>query len=103
MTLQVVGAGLGRTATKSLKIALEHVLAAPCYHMDEVFAHPGHIPAWHAAAQGRMPDWHTLLAGYHAVVDWPAAAFWPELSKAFPDALVLLSVRDPQSWWQSAH
>jgi hypothetical protein len=102
MKLRVVGAGLGRTGTMSLKVALERLLGVPCYHMIEVFAHPEHIPAWHAAARDIMPDWRTLLAGYGAAVDWPAASFWPELSTAFPDAIVLLSVRDPQSWWQSA-
>ena len=102
MALRVVGAGLGRTGTMSLKIALERLLGAPCYHMAEVFRHSEHVSHWHAAARGRMPDWHRLLAGYAAAVDWPAAAFWPELSAAFPDALVLLSVRDAQSWWQSA-
>ncbi len=101
-TLRVVGAGLGRTGTMSLKIALERLLGAPCYHMIEVFSHPEHIPTWHAAARGEMPDWCRLLAGYGAAVDWPAAAFWPELSAAFPAAVVLLSVRDPQSWWESA-
>ena len=102
MTLRVVGAGLGRTGTLSLKIALERLLGSPCYHMLEIFTHPEHIPAWHAAARGAMPDWHELLGGYAAAVDWPAAAYWPELSEAFPDAVVLLSVRDAQSWWQSA-
>jgi hypothetical protein len=103
MNLRVVGAGLGRTGTMSLKIALERLLGAPCYHMVEVFGHPEHIPAWTGAAQGRMPDWRTLLEGYAAAVDWPASAFWPELMEAFPEALVVLSVRDAQSWWQSAH
>jgi len=86
MTLRVVGAGLGRTGTNSLKVALEQLLGAPCYHMMEVFTHPEHIPDWHAAARGQMPDWHTLFAGYGAAVDWPAAAFWPEISAAFPGA-----------------
>jgi hypothetical protein len=102
VTLRVVGAGLGRTGTNSLKVALERLLGEPCYHMMEVFTHSEHIPVWHAAARGQMPDWRTLFAGFGAAVDWPAAAFWPELSAAFPDALVLLSVREPQSWWQSA-
>ena len=102
MSLRVVGAGLGRTGTLSLKVALERLLGAPCYHMIEVFGHPEHVPMWLAAARGTMPDWHAMLAGYRATVDWPAAAFWPELSAAFPDAIVLLSVRDPQSWWHSA-
>jgi hypothetical protein len=102
MTLRIVGAGLGRTGTLSLKLALEKLLGAPCYHMMEVFAHPEHVEPWHAAARGDMPDWKALFAGYAAAVDWPAAAFWPEISAAFPDAIVLLSVRDPESWWQSA-
>lgn len=103
MTLRVVGAGLGRTGTHSLKLALERLLGAPCYHMVEVFQHPEHVPVWLAAAQGNMPDWNELFAGYAAAVDWPASGFWPELSAAYPEALIVLSVRDPESWWRSAH
>lgn len=103
MTLRVVGAGLGRTGTLSLKLALERLLGGPCYHMVEVFAHPEHIGSWQAAARGESPDWRQIFEGYRSAVDWPAAAFWPELSDAFPDAIVLLSVRDPDAWWQSAH
>jgi hypothetical protein len=101
--LRLVGAGLGRTGTLSLKLALEKLLGAPCYHMVEVFAHPAHIAAWHAAAQGRPTDWQRLFRGYGAVVDWPACSFYRELMEAFPDAVVLLSTRDAASWWRSAH
>ncbi|HLK16401.1 MAG TPA: sulfotransferase [Fimbriimonadaceae bacterium] len=101
MALKVVGAGLGRTGTHSLKLALQTLLGAPCYHMVEVFEHPDHVPVWHAAAKGEKVDWEALMSGYAAAVDWPASAFWPELSAANPDALVLLSVRDPEKWWQS--
>jgi hypothetical protein len=103
MPLRVVGAGLGRTGTHSLKLGLERLLGTPCYHMVEVFRHPEHVPAWHSAAVGQMPDWNEVFAGYAAAVDWPSSAFWPELSEAFPDALVVLSVRDPEAWWRSAH
>jgi len=103
MALRIVGAGLGRTGTMSLKLALERLLGGPCYHMIEAFSHPEHIASWHAAARGQMPNWHNLFHGYRAAVDWPTASFWPELVDAFPDAVVLLSVRDPESWWQSAH
>ena len=102
MSLRVVGAGLGRTGTLSLKVALEKLLGAPCYHMVEVFAHPEHVALWHAAARGEAVDWQALFAGYRAGVDWPQGSLWPEISEAFPDALVLLSVRDADSWWQSA-
>lgn len=104
MALQVVGAGLGRTGTHSLQLALQRLLGAPCYHMMEVFGRPDDIPVWQAAAEGAMPDWAAFLADYRAVVDWPAAAFWAELHACFPDAVVLLSVReDADAWWRSAH
>jgi len=102
MTLRVVGAGFGRTGTHSLKLALEKLLAAPCYHMVEVFMHPEHVPAWHDAALGKPVDWDALFKGYAAAVDWPTCAYWPELMKVFPDALVLFSARDTESWWESA-
>ena len=102
MGLQVVGAGLGRTGTHSLKVALEQLLGGPCYHMIEVFGRPEDIPVWHDAARGKAPDWRTFLAGYDAAVDWPAAAFWQELSEANPEAVILLSVRDADGWWRSA-
>lgn len=102
MGLQVVGAGVGRTATESLKQGLEMLLGGPCYHMFEIVAgRRDDIPVWLAAAQGKYPDWNEFLAGYRAAVDWPAASFWPELSAANPEAIVLLSVRDVDDWWTS--
>jgi hypothetical protein len=103
MSLRVVGAGLGRTGTHSLKVALEQLLGAPCYHMIEVFGHPEHVPLWQEAVDRGATDWDTVFDGYAAVVDWPAASFWREITEANPDALVLLSVRDPDAWWKSAH
>ena len=103
MSLRVVGAGLGRTGTHSLKLALEQLLGAPCYHMIEVFEHPEHIAWWQQAADGDMPDWDVVFEGYDAAVDWPVASFWREISEAYPDALILLSERDPDSWWKSAN
>lgn len=103
MGLQVIGAGVGRTGTHSLKLALEKLLGGSCHHMIEVFSHAEtEIPVWTAAIQGEQVDWTSLFAGYVAQVDWPGASFWPELAEAFPDALVVLSVRDPDGWYRSA-
>ena len=102
MTLRVVGAGVGRTGTHSLKAALEQLLGGTCHHMIEVFAHPEEVPVWTDAFEGRPVDWGQLFAGYTAMVDWPGASYWREILAANPDALVLLSVRDPEAWYKSA-
>ncbi|MCU1449196.1 MAG: hypothetical protein JWP02_1366 [Acidimicrobiales bacterium] len=103
MALQVVGAGLGRTGTLSLKMALEELVGGSCYHMLEVFGHPDHVGLWHSAIRGDGDgvDWDTLFEDYRAAVDWPAAAFWRETSAAYPDAVVVLSTRDSEGWWRS--
>jgi hypothetical protein len=102
MTVRVVGAGLGRTGTTSLKLALERLLGAPCYHMVETQGRPQDRLVWKRAFEGDPPDWTDVLAGYAATVDWPGAAVWEDIWAAFPDALVLLSVRDVDDWWRSA-
>ena len=104
MALRVVGAGLGRTGTQSLQVALQQLLGGPCYHMGETFGRPDDIPVWHAAVNGALPDWSVFLADYVATVDWPACAFWRELADENPDAIVLLSSRaSADAWWKSAN
>ena len=103
MTIQVVGAGVGRTGTLSLKTALEQLLGEPCYHMLEVFGHPEHVTFWREAAEGGKVDWTGTLSGYGATSDFPACLFWQEILDANPDAVVVLSTRrDSRSWWESA-
>jgi sulfotransferase family protein len=103
MAIRVIGAGVGRTGTMSLKGALETLLGRPCYHMLEVITHPEHIEVWHAAGNGGDVDWAALLSGYAATSDFPACLFWRELLELYPDAVVLLSTRsDAQVWWESA-
>ncbi|MGE5288215.1 MAG: sulfotransferase family protein [Micromonosporaceae bacterium] len=102
MTLRVIGAGLARTGTASLKLALEELLGQPSYHMFEVFANPRHIPVWHQAARGNPPSWDVFFSDYAAAVDLPVSAYWQELAAVYPDALILLSVREsPEKWWES--
>jgi len=101
--LRVVGAGVGRTGTASLKQALGQLLGAPCYHMQEVFEHLDHVPLWHGAIRGETVDWSHILGGYAAIVDWPGAACWRSIAAAYPDAKVLLSTRaDAETWYRSA-
>jgi hypothetical protein len=99
--LKVIGAGFGRTGTWSLKAALEKLGFGPCYHMTEVFAHPSHADVWVAAARGEPADLEAVLEGYEATTDWPACTFYEELMERYPEAKVLLSVRDPERWYES--
>lgn len=101
MALSVIGAGFGRTGTLSLKLALEQLGFSKCYHMIEVFEQPAHIPLWAAAHRGDAIDWRSLYQGYRAAVDWPACNLWREQLAAFPEAKVILSTRDPESWYDS--
>ena len=103
MPLEIVGAALGRTGTNSLKLALEELGFGPCHHMFEVRDNPEQLPYWQAAARGELPDWDDVFADYRACVDWPSARFWREIAAHYPDAKVLLTLRDAESWFASVH
>ena len=100
--LEVIGAGFGRTGTRSLQAALLRLGFSKCYHMAEVGENPDHIPMWEDAARGK-PQWDRIFDGYRAGVDWPVAAFWQELSDYYPEAKVILTTRDEDAWFQSVH
>jgi len=81
MSLKVVGAGLPRTGTASLGIALEHLLDGSIHHMSVIPGHPFDLGAgWDLALAGGNPDWDQIFEGYIAAVDWPASLFYREIS-----------------------
>ena len=98
--MKIIGAGLPRTATLTQKIALEMLGLGPCYHMSTVLAEPSLAGAWVKALAGQA-DWDTVFDGFNATVDWPGSFFYKELLAAYPDAKVLLSVRDSRAWARS--
>ena len=100
MTLQVIGVGLGRTGTMSLKLALERLGLGPCYHMAELMMNPERTPLWIAAADGK-PDWEAVFAGYSSTTDYPACIYWRELAAAYPKAKLILTKRDKDKWFES--
>jgi sulfotransferase family protein len=99
--MKVIGVGLGRTGTNSLKAAIEFLGYAPCYHMFDIVEQPSRIRHWQAAEAGTA-DWDETFEGYQSVVDFPAAVFWREITSHFPAAKVVLTVRSPQAWYDSA-
>jgi hypothetical protein len=101
MGLSLIGAGFGRTGTLSLKSALETLGLGRCYHMVDVMESPGHAEIWDAAADGQATDWDALFEGYGAAIDWPPCSFRQQLMDHYPDAKVLLTIRDADKWYDS--
>jgi len=99
--LKLIGAGFGRTGTDSMRSALNYLGFGPCHHMRELIENAHHHQIWRAAVASGSQDWDQLLGGYGSCVDWPTAHYWRELMSAFPQANVLLTWRDPESWWAS--
>ena len=101
MALKVIGAGMGRTGTYSLNLALEEIGFGPCYHMEEVFRIPKQTQYWAEVADGIIPDWDEVFAGFASAVDFPVAGYWRELAAQYPDAKIILTSRDSNSWFKS--
>ena len=101
MALAVIGAGLPRTGTLSLKRALERLGFGPCHHMTEVFAAAGDWPLWERVADGDAVDWDEVFAGWRSAVDAPAVWLYRELAERYPKAKLILSERDPERWCDS--
>ena len=99
--MKIIGAGFGRTGTLSLKLALEQLGFVPCYHMFEVVGRPERLQEWLDLAEGGERHWSSTFSGYQAAVDWPSSAFWRELIDVYPEAKVVLTVRDPDRWYDS--
>ncbi len=100
--MRLIGAGLPRTATLSQKVALEILGLGPCYHMVNVLGDLDEVPAWRRALEGDG-SLQEIFAGFDSTVDWPGAFFYKELIETYPDAKVLLSVRDAEAWGRSMH
>ncbi len=99
MDLKVIGAGFGRTGTSSLKQALTQLGIGEVYHMFELYKRPEHGKLWCM----EQPPWDEIFRGYGAALDWPTAYFYAELARLNPEAKVVLTVRDAENWYDSAH
>ncbi|NUM44438.1 MAG: sulfotransferase family protein [Anaerolineales bacterium] len=100
--LKVIGAGFGRTGTESTKAALEQLGFGKCYHMFELMKKPERLPEWEKLARGETPNYDALFAGYQSCLDFPAALYYREFMRQYPEAKVILTVRDADKWYDSA-
>ena len=99
--MKLIGAGYGRTGTMSLKAALERLGYGPCFHMIDLIRDPTPLAHWEAAYRGEPVDWEAAFDGWESTVDWPGCTYWDQLVETWPDAPVLLNIRDKDGWYQS--
>lgn len=99
--MKTIGVGFPRTGTVTLYEALNQLGFGPCYHTKEMVQKPGHIEHWLQVYQGAPIDPRTVFAGYRATADAPGCFFWRDLVREYPDAKVILSIRDARSWYRS--
>jgi hypothetical protein len=98
--MKLIGAGMPRTGTLTQKVALEMLGLGPCYHMVDVLADLDQAELWQRALDGQA-RWEQIFDGFNSTVDWPGGYFYRELIDVYPEAKVLLSVRDPRAWERS--
>ena len=101
--MKVICAGWGRTGTRSLKYALQTLLNAPSYHMQNILLNKKHAEIWQDIIfkKKKNIDWDKIYAGYGACLDFPSCNYYKELMQKYPDAKVILTVRDADSWMKS--
>lgn len=102
MSIKIIGTGMGRTGTHSLKLALEELGFGKCYHMAELFQHPEGLVHFENAEKGAPVDWEKLFEGYHSAVDYPVARYYKQIMEKYPDAKLIHTIRDAESWYESA-
>jgi Sulfotransferase domain len=103
MQLKVIGSGLGRTGTHSLKLALEQLGFGKCYHMMELLKNPDGLKYFLKAENGEKVNWDELFGEeYLSAVDYPVARYYKQLMNYYPDAKIIHTIREPESWYNSA-
>ena len=103
MSVKIIGAGLPRTGTTSLKRSLEILGFKKCYHMKELLVNPDMLPVWLKLDSTGDTDWDKLYDGYDATVDFPGYPYYKEHMLRYPDAKVILTVRPFEGWHKSAY
>ena len=102
--LRLINTGLGRTGTTSLKVALERLGFGPCYHMFDIVGNEQRLGQWEKiVCDAQRPDWDVVFDGYTSAVDGPCAIYYRQIVEAFPEAKVMLTVRDAERWYQSTY
>jgi len=100
MSLSVIGTGLSRTGTTTLRKVLEELGFSPCYNSTELFIRPRGIEFWEGLEQGEEVDFENFFSNYNGIIGFPGYIFHQQLKAEYPDARVILSYREPEEWYE---
>lgn len=103
MSIKIIGAGLPRTGTNTLKESLEKLNYKKTYHMKELLVKPENLHYWLTLKETGSTNWDELYKGYQATVDFPGYPWYKEHMKQYPDAKVILTVRPFEKWYTSVY
>ncbi|MGB0522590.1 MAG: sulfotransferase family protein [Flammeovirgaceae bacterium] len=103
MPVKVIGAGLGRTGTMSLKLALEYLGYGPCFHMVELLQEPQRLSYLKTLHKTGKTNWSEFFSGFNSTVDYPTCLYYDQLLQENPAAKVILTERDPEKWYESVY
>ncbi len=101
MSIKIIGAGLPRTGTNTLRESLEMLGFTKTYHMKQLLTHPENLHYWTTLKATGTTNWQELYNGYQATVDFPCYPWYKEHMKQYPDAKVILSLRPFEKWYNS--
>ncbi|XOV93584.1 MAG: sulfotransferase family protein [Bacteroidota bacterium] len=103
MSIKIIGAGLPRTGTNTLKQSLEMLGYTKTYHMKELLVNPDNLKYWHTLESTGTTNWDELYDGYQATVDFPAYPWVKEHLAQYPDAKVIFTTRPFDKWYDSIY
>jgi hypothetical protein len=84
-------------------LALEQLGFGPCCHGGEERHFKQGSAFWDRVFTGAPIDWDDFFHGYRSTVDSPSCKFYLTLATKYPLAAVVLTLRDPNAWFDSYH
>ena len=99
--MKIICAGLAKTGTTSMARALR-MLGFTVFDFKEHAAF--HDEEWlDIYLKGKTPDFASMYEGVDAVTDLPPSCWFQEISETFPNAKIILTIRDSEDVWLKSY
>lgn len=98
--LEVICVGFMRTGLKTLHEALDILGYSGIYDREDISRT---YELWDSVLRNRAEPnvFKKIFKGCRVVIGMPSFIFWEEIAELYPDAQVILTIRDEDAWWNS--